>query len=100
LVGFSDGIAREERALKRFLYERLYNSPVLQPIRVEAQRIARNLTHCYRADRQLLPQSWRIDGDPIRQARQVGDFVAGMTDPFAIARHRELVGPVELPDRF
>ena len=35
-----------------------------------------------------------------RAARTIGDFIAGMTDRFAIARHEELVGPVDLPDRF
>ena len=46
------------------------------------------------------PPAWRSDGDPIEQLRTIGDFIAGMTDRYAIARHQELVGPVELPDRF
>jgi len=100
LVGFSDGLGREERQLKRFLYDKLYNAPVLKPVRVEAQRIIGNLASAYRSDPSLLPQAWRIGGDRIRHGRQVGDFIAGMTDPFAIARHRELIGPVEMPDRF
>ncbi|HEU0309711.1 MAG TPA: hypothetical protein VFR36_00635 [Sphingomicrobium sp.] len=32
--------------------------------------------------------------------RGIGDYIAGMTDRFAIARHEELIGPVKLPDRF
>ena len=32
--------------------------------------------------------------------RTIGDFIAGMTDRFAVARHEELIGPVDLPDRF
>jgi dGTPase len=100
LVSFSDALAREERQLKRFLYDRLYNAPVLQPVRREAQRIVGNLAKAYRADPKQLPESWRAGADVIGHARQVGDFIAGMTDPFAIARHRELIGPVELPDRF
>jgi dGTPase len=100
LAGFSSGIADEERQLKRFLYDRLYNAPVLQPVRLEAQRVVGNLARCYRSDPSLLPDWWRVDGDSCRQARQVGDFIAGMTDPYAIARHKELVGPVEMPDRF
>ncbi len=32
--------------------------------------------------------------------RGIGDFIAGMTDRFAIAKHEELIGPVNLPDRF
>jgi dGTPase len=45
----------------------------------------------------LLPQSWQRGGDQLQQLRTIGDFVAGMTDRFAIARHEELVGPVQLP---
>jgi dGTPase len=103
LVGFSPVAAAEELTLKRFLYERLYNSPTLVPVRVEAQRIVANLAAAYRADPHLLPEAWRIDppdADPTRQLRSIADFIAGMTDRFAIARHEELVGPVELPDRF
>jgi dGTPase len=100
LVGFSAELAREERALKRFLYDRLYNSPSLAPIRREGQRIVANLANCYRGDARLLPQTWRSDGEEVERLRTVGDFIAGMTDRYAIARHEELVGPVELPDRF
>jgi dGTPase len=48
-----------------------------------------------------LPPAWRHDGDRVNELRTIGDFIAGMTDRFAIARHEELVGPVSLPaDRF
>jgi dGTPase len=100
LVGFSAELVEEEQALKTLLYDRLYNSPSLVPVRVEAQRVVANLAAAYRADPKLLPEAWRIDGDQIAQLRSIGDFIAGMTDRFAIARHEELVGPVELPDRF
>ena len=100
LVGFSVGLAEKEQALKTFLYDRLYNSPALVPVRVEAQRVVANLADAYRADPGLLPEAWRTDGDEVTQLRRIGDFIAGMTDRFAIARHEELVGPVELPDRF
>ena len=100
LVGFSAELAAEELTLKRFLYERLYNSPELVPVRVEAQRIVANLAAAYRADPRLLPEAWRAGGEEIAQLRGIADFIAGMTDRFAIARHEELVGPVELPDRF
>jgi len=100
LVGFSDAMAEEERALKSFLYARLYNAPELQRVRHEAQRVVAGLAAAYLADPGLLPEPWRRDGSATAQARNVGDFIAGMTDRFAIARHEELVGPVELPDRF
>ena len=52
------------------------------------------------ADRKLLPEAWQRGDCETEQLRTVGDFIAGMTDTFAIARHQELVGPVNLPDRF
>jgi len=97
LASFSKGLAIEERELKRFLYARLYDLPELKPIRTEAERVVANLAAAYRADSSLLPESWRRGGDEVQQLRTIGDFVAGMTDRFAMARHEELVGPVNLP---
>jgi len=101
LVGFSDALAAEERELKRFLYAKLYGSPQLEEVRLGAQRVISNLAEAYRNDASLLPEDWRGEGDRTQQLRTIGDFIAGMTDRFAIARHEELVGPVDLArDRF
>lgn len=100
LAGFSPALAAEERELKRFLYSRLYDSPQLQGIRREAERIVSNLASTYRADPLKLPQPWQ-HGQGIDQLRTIGDFIAGMTDRYAISRHEALIGPVNLPaDRF
>jgi len=101
LAGFSETLAAEERELKRFLYARLYDLPELRPIREEAERVVAGLGAAYRADPNLLPPGWNHGGDETQQLRAIGDFIAGMTDRFAIARHEEIVGPVNLPpDRF
>ena len=100
LAGFSSQFAEEERALKRFLYDRLYNSPSLTGVRKEAQRVVANLAKAYRDDPELLPDGWVQGTDETARLRAIADFIAGMTDRFAIARHEELVGPVSLPDRF
>ncbi len=97
LAAFSEALAAEERELKRFLYARLYGLPELQPVRKEAERVVANLAAAYRQDPSLLPIAWQRDGDEVQQLRTIGDFIAGMTDRFAIARHEELVGPVNLP---
>jgi len=100
LAGFSPSLAGEERELKRFLYDRLYDSPALSSVRKEAQRVIADLAAAYRDDPKLLPSGWaKGDGETAR-LRGIADYIAGMTDPFAIARHEELVGPVHLPDRF
>jgi dGTPase len=101
LVGFSADLAAEERELKRFLYSRLYESPELEKVRKEAVRVVSNLADAYRADPNLLPDGWRGEGGKVERLRTIGDFIAGMTDRFAIRRHEELAGPVDLAtDRF
>ena len=98
---FREALAAEERELKHFLYARLYDLPELKPVRIEAERVVAGLAAAYRDDPSLLPEPWQRGGDRIQQLRTIGDFIAGMTDRFAIARHEELVGPVNLPaDRF
>jgi dGTPase len=100
LAGFSGELAADERQLKRLLYDRLYNSPALIPVRDEAQRVVAGLAAVYRNDPALLPVGWAKGDGEIDLLRGIADYIAGMTDPFAIARHEELVGPVHLPDRF
>ena len=97
LAGFSSSLASEERELKRYLYARLYDLPELKPVRIEAERVVANLAAAYAADPSLLPPAWQRGADELQHLRTIGDFVAGMTDRFAIARHEELIGPVNLP---
>ena len=99
LVGFSPGLEAEERGLKRFLYERLYNSAALTPVRREALRVITNLAAAYRADPALLPDGWAREGE-IGRLRGIADYIAGMTDGFAIRAHERLVGAVMLPAKF
>ncbi len=100
LAGFSPGLASDERDLKRFLYANLYNAPELLAVKERAQRVVTELAEAYRSEPMLLPPEWRSDAGHVEQVRRIGDFIAGMTDRFAIAQHSELIGPVELPDRF
>ncbi|MCL6678841.1 deoxyguanosinetriphosphate triphosphohydrolase [Sphingomonas sp. RG327] len=100
LAGFSAELRDEEKGLKRFLYDNLYNAPELVSVRVEAQRVVAGLARAYRSDLSLLPSEWRTENGETQQVRRIADFIAGMTDRFAIAQHAQLIGPVELPDRF
>ena len=90
----------QERALKRFLYANLYDSAALRPIRVEAQRIVGGLVAAFRDDPALLPEGWQRGEGETARLRGIGDYIAGMTDRFAIRQHEKLVGAVNLPDRF
>ncbi|WP_419828098.1 deoxyguanosinetriphosphate triphosphohydrolase [Sphingomonas sp.] len=102
LSGFSDELAGEERVLKQFMYANLYHSPRQLAVAAAVHGLVRRLFAAYAADPTLLPPAWREAlpaADPYR-TRHIADFVAGMTDRYAISRHRELVGPVDLPDGF
>jgi dGTPase len=101
LAGFSLAMADEEAGLKRLLYARLYGATELDETRAEAERVVANLAAAYRADPSLLPPEWQGGPRETARLRTIGDFIAGMTDRFALRRHQELVGPVNLPaDRF
>ena len=102
LVAFSDAMAAEERALKRFMYARLYHHPRQRGISAQAGAVVAGLAAAYLSDSSLLPGHWRDalpEGEPAR-ARHIGDFIAGMTDRYALARYRELIGPIDMPDGF
>ena len=88
LVGFSAAMEAEERALKRHLYARLYDSAALTPIRVEAQRIVADLAATFRERPDCLPAGWQRGEGETARLRGIGDYIAGMTDRFAIARAR------------
>ena len=102
LVAFSDAMANEERALKHFMYARLYRHPRQRGISAQAGAVVAGLTAAYLADSSLLPRHWRDalpEAEPAR-TRHIGDFIAGMTDRYALARYREIVGSIDIPDGF
>lgn len=102
LVDFSRWMANEERSLKRFMYARLYHHPRQIGVSERAGLIVAGLAEAYFADPRLLPDRWRATlprSEPDR-TRRIGDFIAGMTDRYALARYREIVGPFEMPDGF
>ena len=99
LAGFSADVAEEERRLKAFLYERMYRSPAVTAVAEEAKKVISGLFRAYCDNSALLPvewqQPWRHE---VARLRTIGDFIAGMTDRYAIAQYRQHVGPVTLPD--
>ena len=102
LVAFSEAMQAAERALKRFMYANLYHHPRQLAAADAAQQVVSGLSAAYRADPATLPEEWRERlplADPAR-SRHIADFIAGMTDRYAVARYRELVGPIDLPEGF
>jgi dGTPase len=102
LIGFSPAMATAERALKRFMYANLYHHPRQLEAASAAQRVVSALFAAYRSDPALLPEEWRLrlpEGEPA-VSRHIADFIAGMTDRYAVSRYREVVGPIDLPEGF
>ena len=101
VVAFSDAMRVRERELKAFLYANMYNAEPVQAVKREAQRVVAGLFAAYLDDPSRLPEPWQpAPGDHTATLRAIGDFIAGMTDRYAIGRYRELVGPVDLPEGF
>ena len=102
LSGFSDRLREAERELKRFMYASLYHHPRQVAAAKAAHCVVSGLFAAYRADPETLPPEWRArlpDGEPWR-SRHIADFIAGMTDRYAVTRYREVVGPIDLPEGF
>ena len=102
IAAFSDAMADDERVLKRFMYAELYHHPRQIEVAERASDLIAGLFAAYRSHPDRLPPEWRAtlpETDPAR-GRHIGDFIAGMTDRYAIARYREVVGPVDMPEGF
>lgn len=93
IVTFSPEMVEAERALKTFLYKNLYRHPDVMRIRADADQIVKDLFDFYFADPRAMPEGWRegLDrADEKVKARSVADFLAGMTDTYALKEHRRL----------
>jgi len=93
MVAFSPALAAQEKELKAFLYKNMYRAGDVMQVRAEAERVVAELFDAYFADPRLMPEGWRegLDRAPDRiKARDVADFLAGMTDTYALKEHRRL----------
>ncbi|TPG22495.1 deoxyguanosinetriphosphate triphosphohydrolase [Sphingomonas koreensis] len=102
IAAFSMATRDDERQLKRFMYANLYHHPVQLAAAEAAHGIVTGLFAAYRADPALLPPGWleSLGEDEPWRSRHIADFIAGMTDRYAITRFREVVGPIDLPEGF
>lgn len=93
-VAFSPAMEEEERRLKRFMYQRLYYHPDQMETAGKAKLVTAGLFSALRADPALMGEDWLArmpDAEPGR-SRHIADYIAGMTDRFAIARYAQIHG--------
>ena len=97
LIAFSTTMQAQCGALKAFLRERMYRHHKVNRMASKARRTVRELFELFIDEPQCLPEEWRARCDGARTlttARVVADYVAGMTDRFAIQEHRNLFDTV------
>lgn len=89
LVAFSEASRGESAELKRFLFHNLYRHPRVGETSEQAQQVVRELFDCYLAATREMPARFAARGDT---ARAVADYIAGMTDRYALREHERLTG--------
>ena len=96
MVTFSTEMQKADAAIKAYLYPHMYRHPRVMKVRVEAAEVVRRLAEAFLADPQKMPGEWAVTAarlnDPNRVGRLVCDYIAGMTDRYALAEHERLFG--------
>ena len=93
VVDFSAQMHEKNKKLQSFLSSQMYNHEKVLTIMNRAGRVVKDLFDTYMNDPRLLPEEWQIDeviGDEDKKARLICDFIAGMTDRYAMDQHKRL----------
>jgi dGTPase len=97
VIGFSEDMRRRNRELKDFLFNNLYRHYRVMRMAVKAEAILTDLYTAYRAEPAILPRHVQELIPERSLERTVCDYIAGMTDRFAIDEHQKLFDPTRLP---
>ena len=96
MVQFSPDLWADLKVLRGFLFERMYRAPAVVEMRARVTAVVDDLFPFFVAHPQELPKQWRKDVDAVacdtELARLVADYIAGMTDRFALQEHERLMG--------
>ena len=96
VIRFSKPLYQELKAIRSFLFTRMYRAPSVMQERARVTRVVNGLFPLYLAQPELLPEEWRLDiaraTTETELARIVADYVAGMTDRFALQEGARLLG--------
>ncbi|THH38785.1 deoxyguanosinetriphosphate triphosphohydrolase [Aliishimia ponticola] len=96
VIRFSQPVFEDLKKIRAFLFERMYRAPSVVVVREKVTQVMNELFPYYQSHPQHLPKQWRKDVEEARDeqdlARLVSDYIAGMTDRFAIQEHARLIG--------
>ncbi|MEM7745530.1 MAG: deoxyguanosinetriphosphate triphosphohydrolase [Pseudomonadota bacterium] len=98
VIAFSEGMAADVAEIKRFLFARMYRHHRVKRMRRKATAVVRDLFEIFMEEPGMLPDDWRAQvlstADDYGRARVIADYIAGMTDRFALEEHRVLTDPM------
>jgi len=97
ISGYSEPVQRRHRELKDFLYKDLYRHHRVMRMQNKSERIISELFNAYKKEPAMLPREFQIPIDKIGLERTICDYIAGMTDRYAIEEHKKLFDPLTLP---
>ncbi len=92
---FSDSMASKNRELKTFLKDNLYHHNRVLRMANKAKRIISDIFNVYKDDPRVLPSNFILEIDRVGEMRTICDYIAGMTDRFALNEHTKLFDPFE-----
>ena len=94
-AAFSSDLAEAERAIKQFMYDRLYFHPDQLAAAERARKVTAELYAAYAQDPKLMDAGWvaRLPAFEPERSRHIADFIAGMTDRYALRAHARVYGP-------
>jgi len=96
LICFSQAMAAEQQDLKQFLRRNLYQHFLVARMANKARRIVKDLFGAFQEDPKMLPPQYRAATDAQPLERAIADYIAGMTDRYAIREHRRLFAVGEI----
>jgi dGTPase len=97
VIGFSEEMHRRNRQLKDFLYNNLYRHYRVVRMSVKAERIISDLFQAYRSEPTILPRQFQDLIEERGLERVICDFIAGMTDRYAVEEHEKIFDPLTKP---
>jgi dGTPase len=97
VIGYSEDTHRRNRQLKDFLYSNLYRHNRVVRMQVKAERIVTNLFGAYRDEQAILPKHVQEAIEENGLERTICDYIAGMTDRYAVDEHTKLFDPTTTP---
>ncbi len=97
VIGFSEDLHRRNRQLKDFLYSNLYRHHRVVRMAVKAEKIVNDLFQIYSDEPATLPRHVQSTLQDRGLERTICDYIAGMTDRFAVDEHRKLFDPSTIP---